>query len=91
MTTIQVRVNEKTKASATRVLHKLGMDMSGAVNAFLQQIVLRKGIPFRLLTENGFTVEEEEEINRIADEAARGINVTKAMSGEEALAYLRSL
>ena len=91
MATIQVRIDERVKRSAHRVLGALGLDMSTAVKLFLRQVSLRKGIPFRLLTENGLTVEEESAILRASREARRRKNVSRAMNPKEAIAHLRSL
>ncbi len=71
MSTIQVRIDEKTKKSANKVFDQLGVDMSSAIKIYLKQVVIYQGIPFRLLTENGFTLEQEEEINKAAEEARR--------------------
>ena len=62
MTTIQVRTNERTKRTAQQILEKLGLDLSTAINIYLVQIIEKKGIPFEVLTENGLTPAEEEEI-----------------------------
>jgi len=62
MTTIQVRTSEKTKKAAQKILKNLGMDLSTAINIYLVQIVWKKGIPFEILTENGMTVAEEQEL-----------------------------
>lgn len=59
MTTIQVRTDEKTKKSAMRILSNLGLDLSTAINMYLVQIIAKKGIPFQILTENGYTPEAE--------------------------------
>lgn len=90
MTTIQIRIDEKTKKSAQKLFHSLGMDMSTAIKAFLKQVTIKKGIPFPLYTENGLTVEEEREILHDADEARRGINVSGPYSSvDEFLAALK--
>jgi len=75
MSTIQVRIDEKTKKSAKKVLDNIGMDMSSAVKIYFKQIVITQGIPFKLLTENGLTIEQERKILKASDEAKRGINV----------------
>ena len=62
MSTIQVRTNAKTKKDAQRVLQKLGLDLSTAINMYLVQIVVQEGIPFRILTENGMTPEYERKL-----------------------------
>lgn len=75
MTTIQVRIDEKTKQSAKRVLDKLGLDMSTAIKAFLKQVVAHNGIPTRLVTENGMTPAEERAVIKADTEARQGKNV----------------
>ncbi|OGJ63895.1 hypothetical protein A3C37_03165 [Candidatus Peribacteria bacterium RIFCSPHIGHO2_02_FULL_53_20] len=62
MTTIQVRTEDKTKKAAQLILRKLGLDLSTAINIYLVQIIEKNGIPFEILTENGLTPAEEEEI-----------------------------
>ncbi len=89
MTTIQVRVDEHTKLASSKILEDLGLDISSAIKVYLKQIIATKGIPFPLLTRNGFFMEEERAILQASAEAKRGINVTKAMNVHEALAYLR--
>lgn len=46
MTTINVRVEEKTKKAATRVLEDMGLDLSSGVKIFLAQVIREKGLPF---------------------------------------------
>ena len=62
MTTIQIRTQDKTKKNAQRILKKLGMDLSTAINLYLVKIIVTESIPFRIVTENGMTPEYEEEI-----------------------------
>ena len=62
MTTIQVRTEEKTKKTAMQILDKLGLDLSTAINIYLVQIIVKKGIPFEIVTENGLTPSEEKKI-----------------------------
>lgn len=42
----QIRIDSKVKEQATLLFADLGMDMSGAVNIFLHQCILRGGLPF---------------------------------------------
>ena len=42
----QVRIEENLKKQATELFAQLGMDMSGAMNIFLKQCVLRGGLTF---------------------------------------------
>ena len=42
----QVRIDEDVKKSAVELFAQLGMDMSGAINIFLKQCILKNGLPF---------------------------------------------
>ena len=44
----QIRIDADVKKAATELFENLGIDMSGAVNLFLYQCVLRGGIPFAI-------------------------------------------
>ena len=88
MTTIQIRIDEKTKNTAKKVLDELGLDMSAAIKMYLKQIAIRNGIPLQLLTENGLILEQERNILKASEEAKKGKNVTKPLSHKEALEYL---
>ncbi|MBP3577613.1 MAG: type II toxin-antitoxin system RelB/DinJ family antitoxin [Lachnospiraceae bacterium] len=42
----QIRIDEDVKKSAAELFAQLGMDMSGAINIFLKQCILKNGLPF---------------------------------------------
>ncbi|MFI3177898.1 MAG: type II toxin-antitoxin system RelB/DinJ family antitoxin [Eubacteriales bacterium] len=42
----QIRIEENLKKQASELFNQLGMDMSGAMNIFLKQCVLKGGLPF---------------------------------------------
>ena len=44
----QIRIDRDIKEQAGELFARLGLDMSGAVNMFLHQCVLRGGIPFSI-------------------------------------------
>ena len=46
MTTLNIRIDEKTKSSAFKVLSKVGLDMSSAIKVFLSQVIIEGGLPF---------------------------------------------
>ena len=69
--TIQIRIDEKTKKAARKTLDELGLDMSSAVKLFLTNVVNRKGIPFDLKTENGYTIAQEQTLVSETEEAKR--------------------
>lgn len=45
-TPTQIRIDADIKKQASELFSDLGLDMSGAVNLFLYQCVLRGGLPF---------------------------------------------
>lgn len=46
MTTLSIRIEEKTKNEARKTLESLGLDLSSAVKIFLHQVVIDQGLPF---------------------------------------------
>lgn len=58
-TTIQIRTKAHVKKQAQKVLGEMGLDLSTAINMYLMQVIIRKGIPFSMLTENGMTPKQE--------------------------------
>ena len=91
MSTVQLRVDKQTKSSVKKILDRLGLDMSTAIKLYLKQITLHKGIPFPLVTENGFTIQEENEILKAAKEAKQGKNISKPMTTKQLLKHLKML
>ena len=61
-TTIQLRVDKRTKDQAQVILKKLGLDLSSGIKQFLAQVVNTKSIPFRARTVNGYTPEYEQSL-----------------------------
>jgi len=68
MTTINIRTDEKRKKLATAVLKEMGLDMSSAIQLFLQQVIITKSIPFPIRTLNGFTHQQEQAMLKDASE-----------------------
>lgn len=46
MTTVNVRIEEKTKIAASKALARMGLDLSTGVKLFLHQVVTEQGLPF---------------------------------------------
>jgi DNA-damage-inducible protein J len=71
MTSLHVRTDKGLKKDAQRILAKLGLDLSTAVNLFLVQVKRRKGIPFPLDTEYDLTPAQEQALLRDLHEARK--------------------
>lgn len=70
-TTIQVRIDAKTKRESKIILDKIGLDMSSAIKLFLRGMVRNKAIPKELLTVNGYTPEFEQMLIEETEEALK--------------------
>lgn len=46
MTTVNVRIEKKTKVAASKALASMGLDLSTGVKLFLHQVVTEQGMPF---------------------------------------------
>ena len=68
-TQVLTEVPSKRLEGACKVLDKLGMQPSEAINLFLEQISIRQEIPFELTAKAGKLLEPEEQ----------GVEWTKAM------------
>ena len=76
--TLQVRIDSKTKHQVKKILDKLGLDFSSAIKLYFYQIQRTKNLPFIVRTENGYTPEFEQEIVRQLAEMKRERKAGKA-------------
>ena len=64
---MHIRVNPEVKANVEPILAAVGLSFSDVFNLTLNQIYLKRKIPFELssvrLTENGYTADFEEELH----------------------------
>ncbi len=69
-TPTQIRIDSTIKQQAIELFTSLGMDMSGAVNIFLRQCILRGGLPFsvELPNYNQETLDAMAEARRISND-----------------------
>jgi DNA-damage-inducible protein J len=81
MTTLSIRIEEKTKREAKKTLEALGLDLSSAVNMFLNQVVIDQGIPFK--PSRISTKEEREKIRAEWDKQVKDAMKTKGYATAE--------
>lgn len=63
---LQVRTSAEDKEKASKILEKLGTNLSAVVNMLIKQIILTEGIPFEIkMNRPIYSVEEMNEV-RIA-------------------------
>jgi DNA-damage-inducible protein J len=73
---VRARVSPRIKADAERVLRRLGLTVSEAINLMLVQIKLKKGLPFEIKMPNAETVKAFEETDV-------GVGLKKAKSVDD--------
>jgi DNA-damage-inducible protein J len=70
-TTIQIRIDQKTKREARKVFENIGLDMSSGVKLYLTHVVNTGSMPFTPRTKNGFTSEQEQQMLRETEHAIK--------------------
>lgn len=70
---IRARTEPGLKAAVDRILHKLGLSCSEAINLFFAQVTLRKGIPFDIAMPNKTTLRAMREVEEKKAPQAKNI------------------
>ena len=90
---LYVRVEPEVKENAEVILSRLGIPMSNAVEMFLRQIILRRGIPFNLTLPAMKPIDISElsvdEYHAELEEGYADIEMGKVFPAREALSSLR--
>ncbi len=75
--TIHIRIDPSVKENAEKILDKLGLTITDAINVYFNQIIDKKGIPFSLTTReyNDETILAMQEALRICEEPGGFNNV----------------
>ena len=75
---IHMRIEPEIKAGAENILRRLGMSTADAISIFLNQVILRGGLPFevKLNVPNEVTLQA-------MNEAENGINLRKFDTADE--------
>lgn len=92
--TLNLRINQEVKRNAEAVLSALGLSMTAAITIYLNQIVLRGGIPFELTLPKGpDTLNTDrmsaDEIRAFLDKGLEDIENGKVVSAKDFFADFR--
>ncbi|MDO8649597.1 MAG: type II toxin-antitoxin system RelB/DinJ family antitoxin [Candidatus Peregrinibacteria bacterium] len=87
---LQVRLDENLRRRAEKVFKKIGIDTPTAIRVFFTKVADVGGIPFLLQSdEDHFTPKQIATLDRMAEKARKGKNLSPAFSSvDEALQYL---
>jgi DNA-damage-inducible protein J len=84
---IYTRLEPEIKEQAEQILAKLGIPVANAVNLFLHQVVLRKGIPFEVsLPQNEpmmYSVLSTEQLNTEIEKGFISLEAEKVVSAKD--------
>ena len=76
--TMNIRVDESTQLEAERIFEQLGLPMSGAINMFLNQVVMEKAVPLSMELDPMFTPwtvkEDMEEARKMRADNIAGVD-----------------
>ncbi len=75
-TTVQVRLDKRTKDQAQKVFRMLDISMSEAIKLFLRQVAFHGGIPFEVKIPNAVT-------DRALRESESGIDLHRVSSVDQ--------
>jgi addiction module RelB/DinJ family antitoxin len=70
-TTLQIRIDAKTKARARRALEGMGLDLSSGIKLFLTQVSITGELPFRPRTAQNLPMDVVRKLTAEADSAAK--------------------
>ena len=70
---IRVRISPDLKNQATAVLSQCGLTISDAVRLFLEQVVMRDGLPFEIKMPNITTIAAMKESRKLTSKNAQSI------------------
>ncbi|MES0491685.1 MAG: type II toxin-antitoxin system RelB/DinJ family antitoxin [Leptospirales bacterium] len=74
--TVRARIDGSTKKKAEKILHKLGLSTSEAINVYFNQILLNNGLPFELKVPNNQT-------KKVFKESENRKNLVKAKNADD--------
>ncbi len=70
-TTLQIRIDKKTKDAAQKAFRSMGLDMSSGVKLYLTQVMHTKNIPFPVMSADYWPVEKKRQIIKEAEWALK--------------------
>ena len=70
-TTLQIRIDKKTKNLAQKTFHAMGLDMSSGVKLYLTQVVNKQAIPFPVVSADYLPYKKKQQLVREAKYALK--------------------
>ena len=77
MTQVSFRIDETVKSDAENLFSNLGMSLSTAINVFLRQSIVQRGIPFAIREDAFWSAANQARLERAAADWDRGANFSR--------------
>ena len=75
--TMTIRTDPEIKAQAQKVFADLGIDMTTAINVFLRQSIVQRGLPFAVREDPFWSAANQAHLERAAADYDRGANFSR--------------
>jgi DNA-damage-inducible protein J len=78
--TLQIRIDKKTKEAAQKTFRSMGLDISSGIKLYLTQVINRKEIPFQIISADLWSDEKKDRLVNESKEAlkkGRGFNTAE--------------
>lgn len=70
-TTLQIRIDKKTKESAQKAFQSMGLDMSSGVKLYLTQVANQQAIPFAVVSADHWSSKKKQQLIKDAESALK--------------------
>ena len=77
MTQVSFRIDETVKSDAESLFSNLGMSLSTAINVFLRQSIVQRGLPFAVREDPFWSAANQTHLERAAADYERGANFSR--------------
>ena len=77
MTQVSFRIDEAVKSDAEDLFSRLGMSLSTAINVFLRQSIVQRGLPFAVREDPFWSPANQAHLERAAADYERGANFSR--------------
>ena len=77
MTQVSFRIDETVKSDAESLFSNLGMSLSTAINVFLRQSIVQRGIPFAIREDPFWSIPNQTHLEHAAADYEHGVNFSR--------------
>jgi DNA-damage-inducible protein J len=72
MAQINVKIDDDVKAQADKLFNQLGLNLTTAINIFIQQSIYQRGLPFEVKLDPFYSDSNMAHLNTVLEDEANG-------------------